>query len=47
MALMDEADQPPQYWWDGQSGQRFWMEIAGAKAPGIDLRAPIRSRAIV
>lgn len=37
-----EADEPqPNFWWHGHSEQRFWMEIAGAKEPGLDLRAPI------
>ena len=33
----------PAYWWQHHPEQRFWMEIAGAKAPGLDLRAPITS----
>jgi len=36
-----DEDMPWRLWWQGHPEQRFWMEIAGAKAPGIDLRAPI------
>ena len=41
MSEFDEADPQPTFWWERHPEQRFWMEIAGAKAPGIDLRAPI------
>ena len=39
--IEEEADSRRDFWWQGERGQRFWMKIAGAKAPGIDLRAPI------
>lgn len=37
----ESLDVRPGFWWQGRGEQRFWMEIAGAKEPGIDLRAPI------
>jgi hypothetical protein len=31
-------------WWSAMPEERFWMEIAGAKSPGLDLRAPIAGK---
>lgn len=39
--MESDTDLRPELWWQSHPEQRFWMEIAGAKAPGIDLRAPI------
>lgn len=42
---LNDADRRPEFWWRDHPEQKFWMEIAGAKPPGIDLRAPIANPA--
>jgi hypothetical protein len=39
--------QPPGVhgWWDGEPGERFWMEITGRTDVGADLHAPLRDDA--